>query len=106
MANVDLAKLKRLREAVSSTLDKISEDSVHGLPQTYNNLRDQAAEAVPEGLRQELEAIAPKVGSAPQPDSGDVIQAAMDGAVAYAHLAALKGWLDAIIRPKEPDGLN
>jgi hypothetical protein len=98
MPNVDIAKLKRLRAAVASALDQIPEKSAHGLPPTYNSLRTQIVEAVPEGLRREVEAIAPEVHSVShglQP----IIEAARDGAVAYAYLAALKGWLDAVISP-------
>ena len=98
MSDVDIAKLKRLRAAVSSVLDRVPEKSAYGLPPTYNTLRGQVIEAIPEGLRKELEAITPAVhstGHGPQA----VIEAAKDGAIAYAHLAALKGWLDAVISP-------
>jgi hypothetical protein len=98
MPDADIAKLKRLRAAVTSALDRVPEKSAHGLPPTYNTLRGQVIEAVPEGLRKELEAIAPEVHSAGQGPQA-VIQAARDGAIAYAHLAALKGWLDAVISP-------
>jgi hypothetical protein len=98
VSDVDIAKLKRLRAAVSSALDRVPEKSAYGLPKTYNALRGQVIATVPEGLRKELEAIAPEVrstGRGPQA----VIEAANDGAIAYAHLAALKGWLDAVISP-------
>lgn len=99
MPDVDIAKLKRLRAAVSSALDRVPEKSAHGLPPTYNTLRGQALEAVPEGLRKELEAIAPEVRSTSQ-GAQSVIDAATNGAIAYAYLAALKGWLDAVINPE------
>jgi hypothetical protein len=98
MSDVDIAKLKRLRAAASSALDRVSEKSVHGLPPTYNALRNQVVEAVPEGLRKELEAIAPQVPSIGHGPHA-VIEAARAGATAYAYLAALKGWLDAVITP-------
>lgn len=96
MSAVDVAKLKRLRGSVSSALHSVPENSAHGLPPTYNALRLQVLEAVPAGLRDEVGAIAPEVrssGSGPHA----IIEAASDGARAYAHLAALKGWLDAVI---------
>lgn len=96
MADLDLAKLKRLRAAVSSALDKVPEKSAHGLPPTYNTLRAQVASAVPEGLRAELEDLAPEVKSTGRGPHA-VIEASRDGANAYARLAALKGWLDAVI---------
>ncbi len=93
---VDVAKLKRLRAAVSSALGSVPEKSAHGLPPTYNSLREQVAASVPEGLREELEQLAPKVeGSGRGPHA--IIEKAQDGADAYARLAALKGWLDAVI---------
>jgi|SRR5579859_3907204 len=98
MSDVDIAKLKRLRAAVSSALDRVPEKSAHGLPPTYNALRGQVIEAVPEGLRKELEAIAPEVHSTGQGPQ-IVMQVARDGAIAYAYLAALKGWLDSVISP-------
>ncbi len=96
MSEVDIAKLKRLRGSVSSALQSVPEKSAHGLPPTYNALRLQVLEAVPTGLREEVGAIAPEVrssGSGPHA----IIEASQDGARAYAHLAALKGWLDAVI---------
>lgn len=96
MPDLDLAKLKRLRAAVSSTLDRVPEKSAHGLPPTYNSLRAQVIEAVPNGLRSEVEKLAPEVRSTGHGPHA-VIEAARDGATAYAHLAALKGWLDAVI---------
>jgi hypothetical protein len=98
MSDVDIAKLKRLRAAVSSALDRVPEKSAHGLPPTYNSLRGQIIEAVPQGLRTELEAIAPQVDATGQGPQA-IIEAAQNGAIAYAHLAALKGWLDAVISP-------
>lgn len=96
MTDVDVAKLKRLRAAVGSALERVPETSAHGLPPTYNSLREQVVVSVPEGLRRELEQLAPGVQS-----SGDgphaIIERAQDGANAYARLAALKGWLDAVI---------
>jgi hypothetical protein len=99
MSDVDIAKLKRVRAAVSSALDRVPEKSAHGLPPTYNALRAQTLDAVPEGLRPELEAIAPEVRSTGRGPHA-IIEAAQDGATAYAHLAALKGWLDAVIDPR------
>lgn len=96
MSELDLAKVKRLRAAVASSLDHVPEKSAHGLPPTYNTLRSQVVEAVPPGLREEVALIAPEVAVA-RHGSRDVIAAAQDGARAYAHLAALKGWLDALI---------
>lgn len=61
MADVDMAKLKCLRAPVSSALDRVPEKSAHGLPPTYNTLRGQVIEAIPEGLRRELEAIAAEI---------------------------------------------
>jgi len=98
MSDVDVAKLKRLRAAVASALDRVPEKSAHGLPPTYNALRAQVIEAIPDGLRNELEALAPEVKSTARGPHA-VIEAATDGAKAYAHLAALKGWLDAVIEP-------
>lgn len=96
MTDLDLAKLKRLRAAVSNTLACVPEKSAHGLPPTYNTLRTQVISAVPAGLRSEVESLAPEVkGSARGPQG--VIEKAQDGANAYARLAALKGWLDAVI---------
>ena len=54
VTNVDIAKLKRLRAAVSSALERVPEQSAHGLPPTYNSLREQVAAAVPQGLLEEL----------------------------------------------------
>lgn len=99
MSDVDIAKLKRLRAAVSSALDRVPEKSAHGLPPTYSALRSQVIEAVPEGLRKEVEVIAPEIHS-PSHGAYAVMEAARNGAVAYAHLAALKGWLDAVINPE------
>jgi hypothetical protein len=95
VSQVDLAKLKRLRAAVASTLERVPEKSAHGLPPTYESLRSQALDAVPSGLRDEVEQVAPEVRTVSDPH--DVIGAARTGATAYAHLAALKGWLDAVI---------
>ncbi|MBB1033151.1 hypothetical protein G6031_01925 [Dietzia sp. CQ4] len=96
MSNVDVAKLKRLRAAVSSLIDRVPEKSAHGLPPSYNSLRDQIAAAVPQGLQEELEQLAPPiVSTASGPHA--VIERGQDGAQAYARLAALKGWLDAVI---------
>lgn len=96
MANVDVAKLKRLRAAVSSALEHVPEKSSHGLTPTYNTLRGQVAAAVPEGLRDELEQLAPPIASTAHGPHA-IIERAQDGAQAYARLAALKGWLDAVI---------
>ena len=96
MSSVDVAKLKRLRAAVSSVLERVPEKSADGLPPTYNTLRTQVAMAVPEGLRDELEQLAPELQSTARGPHA-IIEAAQDGAKAYARLAALKGWLDAII---------
>lgn len=96
MGNVDVAKLKRLRAAVSSALERVPEKSAHGLTPTYNTLRAQVAAAVPEGLRGELEELAPEIkATATGPHA--IIEASQDGAKAYARMAALKGWLDAVI---------
>lgn len=100
MPPVDVAKLRRLRSAVSSTLEQVPEQSAHGLPPTYNSLRRQVVEAVPDGLRSEVEQIAPELESGGPRGPRSVIDAARLGAVAYAHLAALKGWLDAVIEAK------
>lgn len=96
MSDVDIAKLKRLRAAVSSALQFVPEKSAHGLPPTYNALRTQVLAAVPAGLHDEVAAIAPAVESTGRGPHA-VIEAARDGARAYAHLAALKGWIDAVI---------
>lgn len=96
MSDVDVAKLKRLRAAVSNTLERVPEKSAHGLPPTYNTLRNQIVAAVPAGLRKEVEDIAPEVSISGR-GSRAIIEAAQDGAKAYAYLAALKGWLDAVI---------
>lgn len=96
MADVDVAKLKRLRAAVSSALERVPEQSAHGLPPTYNTLREQVAASVPGGLREELEQLAPEVKSTGRGPHA-IIEKAQDGANAYARLAALKGWLDAVI---------
>jgi hypothetical protein len=96
VADVDVAKLRRLSGAVSSALNRISETSAAGLPPAYNALRAQVAEAVPEGLRAELAAIAPNVESMARGPHA-IIEAAQDGQRAYAYLAALKGWLDSVI---------
>jgi hypothetical protein len=98
MPEVDIARLKRLRAAVVSALDHVPEKSSRGLPPTYNALREQVIDAVPDGLKSEVTALAPAVtstGSGPHA----IIEAANDGARAHAHLAALKGWLDAVIHP-------
>lgn len=97
MAEVDVAKLKRLRAAAASALDNVPEKSAHGLPPTYNALRKQVAEAVPEGLRDELASIAPEVQVAAGGYQPDVIASQLAGAKSYAHLAALEGWLGAVI---------
>ena len=96
MTEVDVAKLKRLRSAVSSALSAVPEESAHGLPLTYNALRDEVASSVPEGLKAVLERLAPPV-KASGVGAHAIMEAARDGAKAYAHLAALKGWLDAVI---------
>lgn len=96
MSELDLAKLKRVRAAVSGALDRIPEKSAHGLPPTYNSLRAQAIAAVPEGLQAELADIAPEVKSTPTGPQF-VIEAAQNGAIAHARLAAMRGWLDAVI---------
>ena len=96
MSEVDVAKLKRLRAAVSSTLDRVPEKSAHGLLPAYNILSSQVSDAVPEGLRKEVGEIAPKIQSSGRGPHA-IIEAASEGATAYAHLAALKGWLDAVI---------
>jgi hypothetical protein len=93
MTQVDVARLRRVRAAVAGTLERVPEKSAHGLPPTYNSLRAQVLDAVPEGLRAEVEAVAAEVRTSAR----DVIVAARDGAEAYARLAALKGWLDAVI---------
>lgn len=99
VSNVDLARLKRIRAAVASALEHVPEKSASGLTPTYVALRDQVIAAVPEGLRQEVGAIAPTMNTASSARRGahDIIGAARDGAEAYAQLAALKGWLDAVI---------
>lgn len=97
MSEVDVARLKRLRSAVASALQSVPEASAHGLPPTYDALRSQVLDAVPAGLKEELAAIAPEVMAQGQRGPGSVIEMAQNGARAYAHLAALKGWLDAVI---------
>lgn len=79
---------------MSSTLERVPEKSAHGLPPAYASLRAQVIDALPQGLREEVARVAPDVRATP---SHDVISAARSGAEAYAHLAALKGWLDAVI---------
>lgn len=96
MTDVDVAKLKRLRAAVSSALERVPEKSAHGLPPTYNSLREQVAASVPDGLSEELEQLAPEVKSTGRGPHA-IIEKTQDGAIAYARLAALKGWLDAVI---------
>lgn len=96
MTSVDVAKLKRLRSAVSSALERVPEQSAHGLPHTYNSLREQVAAAVPQGLVEELEQLAPQISSTGRGPHA-IIEKAQDGAQAHARLAALKGWLDAVI---------
>ena len=96
VTNVDIAKLKRLRAAVSSALERVPEQSAHGLPPTYNSLREQVATAVPQGLLEELEQLAPPIASTGRGPHA-LIERANDGAQAYARLAALKGWLNAVI---------
>lgn len=96
MPEVDIAKLKRLRAAVTSTLDRVPDKSAHGLTPTYNILSQQASDAVPEGLRKEVQEIAPTIQSSGRGPHA-IIDSASEGAKAYAHLAALKGWLDAVI---------
>ena len=98
MSDVDVAKLRRLRAAVASALDRVPRESPRGLLPTYNTLRSQVIEAVPDGLKKEVTAIAPEIHSTVR-GPHDLIEAATDGATAYAHLAALKGWLDAVIDP-------
>ena len=96
MPDVDVAKLKRLRAAVSSALDRVPEKSAHGLLPVYNTLRAQIVDAVPGGLQGEIREIAPEIrssGSGPHA----ILEASRDCATAYAHLASLKGWLDAVI---------
>ena len=98
MSDVDVAKLKRLRGAVTAALERVPKDSAHGLPPTYASLRDQVMSAIPNGLRAEAEAIAPALHvrtGARGPH--DIIAASKDGAVVRAHLAALEGWLNALI---------
>lgn len=68
-----------------------------GLPATYSNLREQVIEALPEGLKSEAEKIAPPVALSEGRGAQDIIGAARAGHSAHAHLAALKGWLDAVI---------
>ena len=97
MADTDYAKLKRLLAAVASTLDRVPDKAAHGLPVTYKSLRDQVVAAVPDGLRAEAEQIAPVIQGAPSRGARSVIDGARDGATAYAHLAALHGWLKAVI---------
>lgn len=94
MTDVDVAKLKRLRSAVASVLTG-AESGVTGLPPTYSDLRSQVAQAIPEGLRAELEALCPEIGS-PR-GRVDVITAARAGYETQARLLTLKGWLDAVI---------
>lgn len=96
MTEVDVAKLKRLRSAVTSALASVPEQSAHGLPPAYNSLREEVASAVPEGLRAELVRLVPPVESTARGPHA-IIERAQDGARAYAHLAALKGWLDSVI---------
>ena len=93
MTQVDIARLRRIRAAVGSALERVPEKSARGLPPTYNSLRSQVLEAVPEGLRAEVEAVAAECPTSAR----DIIAAAQNGAEAYARLAALKGWLDAVI---------
>jgi hypothetical protein len=98
MPDVDIARLQRLRAAVVSALEHVPEKSSRGLPPTYNALREQVIDAVPEGLKSELAALAPEIkstGTGPHA----IIEASNDGARTHAHLAALKGWLDAVIDP-------
>lgn len=96
MTTVDIAKLKRLRAAVAAALESVPEQSAHGLTPTYNSLREQVAGAVPQGLQEELEHLAPKIVSTGRGPHA-IIERAQDGAQAYARLAALKGWLNAVI---------
>lgn len=96
MTDVDVAKLKRLRSAVSSALSAVPEQSAHGLTPTYNALREEVVSSVPGGLKNEVERLAPPVQSSSARARG-LIEKATDGATAYAHLASLKGWLDAVI---------
>ncbi len=97
MSDVDVARLRRLRSSVASALESVPESSAHGLPPTYNALRSQVLDAVPAGLKDELTAIAPEVVASGRGGPHAIIERAQDGARAYAHLSALKGWLDAVI---------
>lgn len=93
---VDLARLKRLRGAVKTTLSEVQSDKAIGLPPAYNALRSQVLDAIPAGLAAEAQSIAPEVEVRGRINN-NVVQAAQDGARAYAHLSALSGWLDALI---------
>jgi len=93
MSNVDIAKLKRLKSAVESALEHVPEQSAHGVTPTYNSLRKQILDTVPVGLKEELEGLAPEIRS-----GGTTIDRVQVGADAYARLASLRGWLDAIIK--------
>lgn len=97
MPDVDIARLKRLRSAVASTLQSVPESSAHGLPPAYDALRSQVLDAVPAGLKDEMTAIAPEVIASGRGGPHAVIERVQDGAKAYAYLSALKGWLDAVI---------
>ncbi len=97
MYDVDVARLRRLRSSVASTLQSVPESSAHGLPPTYNALRSQVLEAVPAGLKDELTAIAPEVVPSGRGGPHALLERSQDGARAYAHLSALKGWLGAVI---------
>jgi hypothetical protein len=99
MSDLDPAKLRRLQAAAASALARVPEESARGLPPTYNAIRDQVALALPAGLIDELEAIAPRVISTTTGPHA-IIEASNDGAKAFAHLAALKGWLEAILESK------
>jgi hypothetical protein len=97
MTQVDIAKLKRIRGAIASTLDHVPEKSADGLPPAYNSLRGQAIEALPAGLRPEVEQIAPVVEFFTGVGARGQIEGIRGGRQAHAHLAALKGWLDTVI---------
>ena len=90
MSELDVAKLKRIRGAVDSTLVH-AEATLAGLSETYNALRSQAREAVPEGLRAELDVIAPAISRS------NGMAALKEAHLAHAHLAAISGWLSSVI---------
>lgn len=94
MTGVDVAKLKRLRSAVAAVLTG-DEAGVTGLPPAYSDLRVQVAQAIPEGLPAELEALCPEIRF--PTGHVDLMSAARLGYDAQARLLTLRGWLDAVI---------